>query len=288
MVCHKLKTYAEVVMFSHTIFSLPFALVSMIWAAQGLPAIETFFWITLAFIGARNGANAFNRLADKDIDEKNPRTANRHLPAGLIKRAEVVGITVFCFALMLLASWMLNPLCVILLPFAILLFVFYSYTKRFTWLCHIVLGIACGGAPVGAWIAVRGTIEWPALILGALVALWVAGFDIIYATQDIDFDRREGLLSIPAVFGMKLSLVLSAFFHMLMIVLLSSLYYLLQLGWIYIIGVGVIAILMILEHCMVSPYEKRNMKIASYSINQVISVIFLVFSVADYVIKSMI
>ncbi|MTK13598.1 MAG: 4-hydroxybenzoate octaprenyltransferase, partial [Clostridiaceae bacterium] len=253
MALNKIKTYGELVMFSHTLFSLPFALIGMIWAAKGLPSLETIFWILVALTGARNGANALNRWVDKDIDKKNPRTAGRHMPKGLVNSYEVWGVVVVCFGIFLFAAYKLNPLCFKLTPIALLLFFIYSYTKRFTWACHIVLGVACAGAPVGAWFAVTGKFDFIPFILGAVVALWVAGFDIIYGTQDINFDRENGLFSIPAVFGLKGALIISAVFHFVMIILLIALYYILNLTWIYLIGICISVILLTIEHYIVSP-----------------------------------
>lgn len=281
MVFEKLKTYGSLVMFSHTLFSLPFAMVSMLWAVGGIPSFRTFFWILIALAGARNGANALNRLIDKNIDAKNPRTAKRHLPSGTVKTGEVLGIIVLCFGLYLLAAFMLNPLCVILSPLPVILFLIYSYTKRFTWACHLVLGIACGGAPVGAWIAAKGNIGWPSLVLGAVVTLWIAGFDIIYAVQDVNFDRDEDLFSVPAVFGVKKALIISALFHAAAVSMLLYLYFYLGLGTFYILGIIIIVSLLAIEHIMVTPGNMRHVKIASYSINQIVSVVFLIFSAAD-------
>lgn len=277
----KVKTYGELVMFSHTLFSLPFAIIAMLWAAQGLPSGKIIFWMLVALVGARNGANALNRLVDKGIDARNPRTADRHLPKGSVKVYEVIALTVFCFALMAIAAFMLNPLCVKLLPLALVAFGIYSYTKRFTWACHVVLGIACGGAPVGAWMAVTGEIGWPSIVLGAVVTLWVAGFDIIYATQDVDFDRSHGLFSMPAQFGIKNSLYISAFFHGTVVALLIYLYYLMNMGSLYLIGVSIAAILLFMEHMMVSPKNLKTMKIASYNINQIVSVVLCIFVALD-------
>jgi len=281
MVLTKLKSYGELVMFSHTLFSLPFALIAMIWAADGLPSAFTIFWILVALIGARNGANALNRIVDKDIDKKNPRTANRHLPKGLVKDSEVWGIVILCFLIFILASYNLNTLCFKLSPVALFLFIIYSYTKRFTWICHIILGITCGGAPVGAWIAVTGKFALTPIILGAVVTLWVAGFDIIYATQDIDFDRKIGLYSIPAKFGLKGALYISSLFHFIMILLLFSLYFIMHRGLIYLIGICISAILLVVEHYIVSPSNEKKMKVASYHINQVVSVLIFIFTVLD-------
>lgn len=282
MVFDKLKKYGELVMFSHTLFSLPFALMAMIWAAKGIPSFHTFFWILMALLGARNGANALNRLVDRKIDAKNPRTAGRHLPKGIISVKEVLYLVVFCFGLYLLSAFMLNPLCFILAPIPLAIFILYSYTKRFTWLCHVILGIACGGAPVGAWLAVTGKLSFIPFVIGAAVTLWVGGFDVIYAMQDIDFDRKSGLYSIPSYFGPKLGLLISAMFHLAAVLLLISLYFLLKTGWIYILGVGVIITLLIIEHYFARPTKMRNIKLASYSINQVVSVLFFIFSALDF------
>lgn len=280
-VFNKLKQYADMVMFSHTLFSLPFGLMAMLWAADGLPSLRVIFWILVALFGARNGANALNRLIDKDIDAANPRTASRHLPKGQVKPYEAAAVAAICLALMVWAAYELNPLCFMLSPAAIFLFVLYSYTKRFTWACHIVLGIACGGAPVGAWMAVTGRIGWPSLVLGAVVMLWVAGFDIIYATQDVDFDRNFGLFSVPAKFGVKNALLISTAFHAMALILLLYLFFLLGLGWLYLVGLIFAAVLIFIEHRIVSPDHLEEVKIASYSINQIVSVVLFIFAAAD-------
>lgn len=277
----KIKTYANLVMFSHTIFSLSFALISMLIAANGLPKLRVVILILVAFMGARTGANALNRLIDSKIDKKNPRTASRHLPMGAVKKGEVLLITICSFLLLSFAAFELNILCLELLPLALFLLIFYSYTKRFTFACHIVLGITCAAAPVGAYIAVTGRIGWSSLVLGAANALWVAGFDIIYGCQDVDFDRKEGLQSIPAFFGIKNALNISSLFHAIAIILLSYLYFVAHFGFIYIIGLVIVTALLIAEHRMVSPKNLTNAKIASYNINQVVSIVFLIFSISD-------
>ncbi|SHM59287.1 4-hydroxybenzoate polyprenyltransferase [Caldanaerovirga acetigignens] len=277
----RLKTYGELVMFSHTLFSLPFSLIAMFWAAGGLPPARVFFWIMVALLGARNGANALNRLVDKDIDAKNPRTAGRHIPRGIVREYEAFLIVIFCFAILVLAAFNLNPLCVKLLPVAIFLFVIYSYTKRFTWLCHVILGLACGGAPVGAWIAVTGKIEWPALVLGAAVMFWVAGFDIIYGCQDVDFDTSYGLHSIPVKFGLRNALKISSVFHAISVGLLFYLYFLMGMGYLYLTGLFVISCFLYAEHKLVSPQNLKHVTIASYDINRIVSVAFFIFSFLD-------
>ena len=281
----KLKIYGDLVMFSHTLFSLPFALISMLWAANGLPSPWIFFWMLVALAGARNGANALNRLVDKNIDARNPRTAGRHLPKGLVGNLEVFLLILFCFGAYIFAAFMLNPLCVILSPLPVLIFMAYSYTKRFTWACHLVLGIACGGAPVGAWIAVQGNISWTSLILAAVVTLWVAGFDILYAVQDVDFDRNESLFSIPSIFGIKNALVISSLFHLLAVGILVYLSFIRNTGIFYLIGIGIVVLLLLTEHLLVTPKNMRNVKIASYNINQVVSVVLLVFTSLDVFLK---
>lgn len=281
MVLDKIKTYGELVMFSHTLFSLPFALIGMIWAANGLPSLNIIFWILIALIGARNGANALNRWVDKNIDKKNPRTANRHMPKGLVNSLEVWGIIIFCFSIFILAAYKLNPLCLKLTPVALLLFIIYSYTKRFTWTCHIILGIACAGAPVGAWLAVTGEFALPPFILGAVVALWVAGFDIIYGTQDIHFDRQNGLYSIPAQFGLNGALWVARIFHFIMIILLITLYFVMNMSFIYLIGIFMSSALLTIEHYIISPSNEKKMKIASYNINQIVSPLILFFTILD-------
>ena len=281
MVLSKVKTYGELVMFSHTLFSLPFALIAMVWAASGMPAPDIIFWIIVALVAGRNGANALNRWVDKDIDKKNPRTAHRHLPKGVVKSWEVIVLTAVCFAIFVYAAYKLNPLCFYLSPVALLLFISYSYTKRFTWACHLILGIACAGAPVGAWFAVTGKVELIPFFLGAVVMLWVAGFDIIYGTQDIKFDNANGLFSIPARFGLTNSLMISRTFHGLMIALLVGLGVVMNMGLVYFAGVVISAILLLVEHKIVNPSNKIKMNIASYHINQIVSMLLLTATMID-------
>ncbi len=282
MVFDKLKKYGELVMFSHTVFSLPFGLIAMLWAANGIPELRVFFWILVALFGARNGANAFNRIADRFIDGRNERTKDRHLSTGQVKLYEAVIITVLCFVLMAVAAYMLNLTCLILLPFAIALFIFYSYSKRLTWLCHFILGTACGGAPVGAWIAVTGGITFMPLFLGAAVCFWVAGFDIIYATQDIDFDRKEGLHSVPARFGLTNALWIARASHTMCILCLLAIFVLMPRGIFFLIGIIVSILLLCIEHYNVIPENKDKMIFASYHINQVLSIVFFIFAMLDF------
>lgn len=271
-------------MFSHTVFSLPFGMISMLWAAEGIPNIRVFVYIFAALVFARNGANAFNRIADVKLDARNERTAGRPLQTGRVKLAEARGITVLCFAMLAFCAYKLNTLCLIMLPFAIFIFIFYSYTKRFTWLCHYILGLACGGAPVGAWIAVTGKFALIPFALGAAVCFWVAGFDIIYATQDIEFDRKENLHSVPARFGLVPALWIARFSHLIAVFFLLVPYVLMpERTLVYLAGVASTAVLLVIEHYNVAPENKSKMIFASYHINQIVSVVFFLFASADFI-----
>lgn len=282
----KINDYATLVMFSHTIFSLSFAVISMMLASKGRPSVHTIFWIIVAFMGARTGANAINRVIDAEIDAKNPRTVMRQLPQRMLKKKEVIVFTAVCFLVMVIAAAMLNPLCVMLSPIALFLMIIYSYTKRFTWTCHLVLGITSAAAPVGAWIAVTGEISWVALFMGAANTLWVSGFDIIYGAQDYEFDTINGIHSIPARFGIKNALCFAALFHVVTVILLVFVGILSgELGVIYYIGLGIISILFIIEHRIISPDNLTNVKIASYGINQIISITFLIFGFVAVIVK---
>ena len=281
----KVNDYGILVMFSHTIFSLSFALISMLLAGQGKLDFRVIFWILVAFMGARTGANALNRVIDAEIDAKNPRTATRQLPQGLMNKKEVLVFVFICFAIMVFAAWKLNTICLILSPIALFLMTIYSYTKRFTWMCHIVLGITSAAAPVGAWLAVTGEVSLIAIAMGAANTLWVAGFDIIYGAQDYDFDTKNGIHSIPAKFGVKNALLISRAFHVLALMFLIIVGILsTELGVIYYVGLTIISGLFILQHKLVSPENLKNVKIASYNINQVISIVFLICGVIDSLI----
>lgn len=281
-IINKLKEYGKLVMFSHTIFSLSFALVSMVIAAKGLPEISTLIWILVCFMGARTGANAINRVIDAEIDARNPRTAGRQLPKGEMKKTEVIIFTAVCFLVMLFGAYKLNWICLLLAPIALFLMIIYSYCKRFTYLCHLVLGVTCACAPVGAWLAITGELSLVPLFMGAANTLWVAGFDIIYGSQDYDFDRENGLHSIPAKFGVAGALLIAKLFHIVTLLCLLVIGILVpQFGIIYYLGLFLIAGLFIAEYKIVSPTNLTNVNIASYSINQIVSIVLLVFGLAD-------
>ena len=281
-IINKLKEYGKLVMFSHTIFSLSFALVSMVIAAKGLPEISTLIWILVCFMGARTGANAINRVIDAEIDARNPRTAGRQLPKGEMKKTEVIIFTAVCFLVMLFGAYNLNWICLLLSPIALFLMIIYSYCKRFTFLCHLVLGVTCACAPVGAWLAITGELSLVPLFMGAANTLWVAGFDIIYGSQDYDFDRENGLHSIPAKFGVAGALLIAKLFHIVTLLCLLVIGILVpQFEIIYYLGLFSIAGLFIAEYKIVSPTNLTNVNIASYSINQIVSIVLLVFGLAD-------
>lgn len=281
----KLKSYGNLVMFSHSLFSLPFGFVAMLWAENKIPDLMVFVWIFVALMCARNGANAFNRIADRHIDVKNARTAKRPLSTGKVTIFEAYAITILCFIGLAVAAFNLNLLCLILLPFAIIWITMYSYTKRITWLCHYILGAACGIAPVGAWIAVTGKIELVPLILGAIVCVWVGGFDVIYAMQDIEFDRKEKLHSIPAEFGASGARIIAAVSHIAAVILLVSLVFFTDRGIFYIIGVAAVAVLLCIEHYNIVPDNRSKMIFAAYSINQLVSVVFFAFCMLDFFVR---
>ena len=217
----RLNVVLGMIKFEHTLFALPFAFMGMLLAAGGWPPWRTVGWIVAAMVGARSAAMGWNRLVDRHIDAANPRTAGRALPAGQVTPAFVAGFVAASAALLVVAAWQLNPLTLALSPVALAIVLLYSYTKRFTWASHLVLGLSLAGAPLGAWIAVRGDVAAPPLALGGAVLLWVAGFDILYALQDVDFDRRAGLFSVPARFGVRAALWLSALLHAAMLLLLA-------------------------------------------------------------------
>jgi 4-hydroxybenzoate polyprenyltransferase len=277
----KLRTYLEMIRFAHTVFALPFAFMGAILAADGLPSWRTLWWILVAMVGARSGAMGTNRIADRYLDRLNPRTRDRALPQGRISLGAATGFVVASFAIFLLAAWMLNPLCFALAPLAILIVCGYSYTKRFTVGSHLVLGLSLALAPIGAWIAVRGEIAAPPLVLGLGVLFWVAGFDIVYAFQDVDFDRQAGLFSIPAWLGSAKGLVIAAIFHALTVCCLAALIPLLRLGPIYGIGLLCGAALLAYEHHLVHRHGLSKLDVAFFNVNGVLSIGMFLATVGD-------
>jgi 4-hydroxybenzoate polyprenyltransferase len=277
----KIIVFLEMIKFSHTIFALPFALTGALLAARGIPAWQQVFWIVLAMVGARTAAMGLNRLIDADIDARNPRTAGRAIPAGLIGKGMTVTFIIASLALLLTAAAQLNPLCLKLSPLAVFFLVLYSYCKRFTALAHVVLGICLAAAPIGAWIAIRGTVDLPVLILGGIVLFWVAGFDILYALQDLEFDRTAGLHSIPVSLGVNGSLRLARLFHLAMLALLSALFVVMGLGGFFMAGIVVVGTMLTYEHWLLRNGDLLKLDAAFFNMNGYISVAVLVFTALD-------
>lgn len=277
----KLKGYADLVIFRHTIFALPFAYMSMFLAAEGLPSWHIFFWITVAMVGARNGANAFNRLVDAKIDYQNPRTRKRKIPEGVVSKLEALALSLLGLVLLVIAAYQLNDLAVRLLPLGIVLMLIYSFTKRYTWKCHFYLGLALAGAPIGAWVAVRGTLDYPAGVLGLAVAFWVAGFDIIYGSQDYEHDLQHNLYSVPAYFGLPLGLWIAKMCHLATVLLLLHAGFYLPVDGVYFLGVALVGGLLFLEHWIISPTDRSRVTIASYQINEIVGPLMLLAVIVD-------
>jgi len=272
------RHFLDAIKFEHTVFALPFAYVAMVLAADGWPGGRVLIWVTLAMVGARTLAMSVNRVADRFIDAANPRTARRHLPTGLLTSLQVTAAALLSGALLLVSAWMLNPLCLALAPLAVLFLVGYSYTKRFTWLSHWILGFTDGIAAAGGWIAVRAAFDLPVYVLWFALTVWIAGFDLIYACQDVDFDRSHGLHSMPARFGISAALTTARVCHGLTITAFALLGFLMGLGPLYWLGVLVVAGLLGYEHSLVSPSDLSRLDVAFFNVNGYIAVI-LFFSV---------
>lgn len=269
----RITVFLEMIKFSHTIFALPFALTGALLAAGGIPSGEKIFWIVMAMVGARTAAMGLNRLIDAEIDGRNPRTRGRAIPAGLLGKGTVVGFIVLSVLLLLYAAARLNPLCLKLAPVALFFLVLYSYCKRFTALAHIVLGLCLGAAPVGAWIAVRGEVAPAPVLLGLAVLFWVAGFDILYALQDLEFDRQAGLHSIPVMLGVNGSLRLSRIFSVVMVALLLVVQLLLQAGPFFLAGIVLSALLLAYEQWLLRDGDLSKLDMAFFTMNGYISII---------------
>jgi len=281
----RLRIILEMIKFEHTVFALPFAFISALLAAGGLPDGRTALWIVVAMVGARSSAMAFNRLVDLEYDRRNPRTARRALPAGELTPPQVWLFVAVATALFVVAATNLNPLALVLSPVALAIIWGYSYTKRFTNLCHLVLGLAIGIAPAGAWIAVRGALELAPVLLSLAVMLWVGGFDVIYACQDEDFDRKAGLRSLPARLGAEGALRVSRLMHVLTVAILLALPFLLPLGPLYLTGVVLVAALLGYEHRLVKPDDLSRVDAAFFTVNGFVSIGLLLFTAADVLLS---
>ena len=284
-VLHSLRVTLEMIKWEHSIFALPFALCGAMLAANGFPALHQLVWIIVAMVAARSAAMAFNRLADETIDAANPRTRTRALPAGHLTPAFVATFVVVSSAIFVLAAGELNRFALWLSPVALAVLLLYSYTKRFTRWSHLVLGFALGIAPAAAWIAVRGSLDPRILLLTAAVTFWVGGFDVLYACQDLEFDRQTGLHSIPRFLGIRSALWVARGFHMVMLVLLVALVWSFGLGKLAVAGVVVVAALLGYEHSLVSAKDLGKLNAAFFTMNGVISVLFFAFVAGDLLIR---
>jgi 4-hydroxybenzoate polyprenyltransferase len=284
----RIRVFFDLVKFEHTIFALPFAYLGMALAssvaAGGWPGWSKFIWVTVAMAAARTLAMSANRWVDRELDARNPRTVNRPLPRGLISSQAVAVYAVISLVVLILAAWQLNPLCLQLLPGALVFLLGYHYTKRFTWMSHWVLGFTDGLAAPGAWVAMRGSIftsaDLPAWLLLFAVTFWIGGFDLIYACQDVEVDRREGLHSIPADFSVARALMLARICHALTVALLAGVGLTMGLGWPFWVGLAIITVLLVYEHRLVSPNDLSRLDLAFFNMNGYISITVLVATVA--------
>jgi 4-hydroxybenzoate polyprenyltransferase len=279
-------TFGRMVKFSHSVFALPFALAAAAIAARdrGITAGRVLA-IVIAMVGARTAAMGWNRIVDRHIDAKNPRTARRELPAGQVSLGAAIALTLVSVVVFVAAAAWLGPLCLALSPVALVLVLGYSYTKRFTWLCHVVLGIAIAAGPGGAWIAVTGGVAAPALWLMGAVATWIGGFDVLYSLADRDFDAREGLHSIPARFGVAGALAISGALHVLTVVCLVALAPAAGLGLPYLVGVVVVTAILVWEHAILRPSDLSRLDMAFFNLNGYVSVAFFVATLADVLVR---
>jgi len=278
----RLSLILGMIKFEHSLFALPFAFMGAFLAARGLPRGGTCLWILLAMVGARSAAMAFNRLVDVRYDATNPRTQQRALVTGMLRKKEVVLFILASTALFFLSAAMLNTLALLLSPPALALLFFYSYTKRFTSLAHLVLGVCLGLTPPAGWIAVTGDISLSSLLLGIGVCFWVAGFDLIYACQDVDHDRREGLHSVPATFGIAATLAASVAVHVAAFALFVAVGQIAALAWPYWVGVGIVLVSLVVQHAIVRPGDLSRVNAAFFTSNGVISLIMAAATLIAY------
>jgi 4-hydroxybenzoate polyprenyltransferase len=275
----------EMIKWEHSVFALPFALTGAVLAAWGWPTLRVLGWIVVCMVAARSAAMAFNRLADARLDRENPRTAMRALPAGTLSNGFVGGFVVVSVAVFVAGAAMLNRLTLELAPVALAVVLLYSYMKRVTRWSHLVLGLALGIAPSAAWIAVRGSLDWRIVVLTGAVLLWVGGFDVLYACQDFEHDRKVGLKSVPQAFGLTTAFWIARSMHVGMLLMLCWLIVLFGLGKVAMLGVAVVAILLLYEHSIISPRDLRRMNAAFFTLNGVISVVLFGFVAADVLMR---
>ena len=277
----KTRTTLEMIKWEHSIFALPFALTAVLLASHGAPGWRTLGWIIVAMVTARSCAMAFNRWADADLDAANPRTSSRAIPAGLLSREFVLGFTILMGLGFVIAAFELNRLTLYLSPFVLIVLLGYSYMKRLTRWSHLVLGLALGIAPSAAWIAVRGSLDPRILVLTFAVILWVGGFDVLYACQDFQHDRKVGLHSIPQSLGIPAAFLVARGMHLAMLALLIEFGYLFHFGIAGWLGIAAAGLLLAYEHAIVSPKDLRRLNAAFFTMNGVIATAFLIFVAAD-------
>jgi len=285
----RLRLTLDMIKFEHSVFALPFALTGALlaWRDAGFAVPDLFArfgWIVVAMVSARSAAMAFNRILDSEIDARNRRTAMRHLPAGLLSEKFAWGFTIAASAVFLFATWRLGRLCFLLAPVALAILFFYSFAKRFTMFSHLILGFCLGIAPAAAWIGMRGTLDARILWLTAAVMFWTAGFDVIYACQDYEFDSQEALFSIPKRVGIGKALFLARLLHLAMVVCLGALVFAFQLGPLSWAGVAAVVLLLIYEHGLVKPNDLSRVNAAFFTVNGYVSVLFFAFWAADILI----
>lgn len=277
----KITILLEMIKFEHTVFALPFALMGAFLAERGVPSANIFLWVILAMVGARTSAMGFNRIADRHFDKENPRTADRAIPAGEVKLWEAWLMVVAAAILFFFACSMLNHLTLVISPFALGLTFFYSLTKRFTWLCHIVLGIALAFSPLGGWVAVTGSLKSFPWMLSGGVLLWVAGFDTVYACLDADFDKEAGLFSLPSKYGREGAFKLAVFFHLIAFVLFSWTGIHQDMGFIFYAGIILTALALFYQHLIVNPRDLSRINMSFFTMNGMISLTIFITTWLD-------
>jgi len=280
----KIRIFLEMIKFEHSLFALPFAYMGALLTEQKIPAGADIFWITTAMVGARTAAMSLNRIIDREIDARNPRTADRALPRSLLSIVEVRVYVVISFAVFLFSAYQLSSLAFKLSPLAILVLTTYSYVKRYSWFCHFVLGFSLAMAPMGAWIGIAGRFDLAPVLLASGVVFWVAGFDIIYALDDYEFDIKENIHSIPARFGIKRALVISLLLHLTAPVFFALVGVMLQLGVLYYVGVALAVIILLYEHSLVSPDDLSRAGVAFFNFNGTLSMVMFVFTLLDILV----
>jgi 4-hydroxybenzoate polyprenyltransferase len=280
-IAQKLRITLDMIRFEHTIFALPFALIGAMLAGPGVPSTRQLLWIIAAMVGARSAAMTFNRIVDVRFDRLNPRTDRRALPAGTLSMVFAAVFTIFMAALFVFAAAQLNRLCFYLSFPTLAILLFYSYTKRFTAMSHLFLGFAIGLAPLAAWLSIRGEFAWPPVLLSAAVMFWIAGFDIIYALQDLEFDRKNRLFSIPAKVGPRGALRISSVFHAATVLLLFATAAGTQLGAIAYVGIAIVAGILVWEHRIVKPEDLSRVNVAFFTLNGYVSILLLLTFATD-------